>query len=355
MTKTAVLLVNLGTPNSYQKKDVFRYLIQFLTDRRVITLPFVERNLLVRTVIVPSRFTTSAKYYEEIWTEDGSPLDIYARKTKALLQTSLGNDFVVEYAMRYQSPSLKSTLKKIIKPNISKLVVIPLFPQYASSTTGSIMESVFAQLKGLEVFPSMQFVTHFHDHPKIINAFCDIARKCSYEDYDHILLSFHGLPEKQLVKADLCNHCLKSKNCCKKISDKNHMCYGAQCYATAEKLIEKLKLEKDRYSICFQSRLGKDPWLKPSTSSLIESLPKKGCKKVLVMCPSFVCDCLETLHEVAIEYSTDFKKAGGETLHLMPGLNDHPLFIEALKDLSSPYLSKKAEALSALIPEKNLL
>ncbi|MCH9631509.1 MAG: Ferrochelatase [Chlamydiia bacterium] len=355
MTKTAVLLVNLGTPKSFQKKDVFRYLIQFLTDKRVITLPFVERNLLVRTVIVPSRYTTSAKYYKEIWTEEGSPLDVYTKRAKALLQESLGNEYVVDYAMRYQSPSLKSTLRKIIKPNVSRLVVIPLFPQYASSTTGSIMESIFSEMKSLEVFPNMQFVTHFHDHPKVIDAFCDIAKKSSYQDYDHILLSFHGLPEKHVVTADRCNHCLKTKDCCQKISDKNHMCYSAQCYATAHKIVENLKLEKDRYSICFQSRLGRDPWLKPSTSSLVESLPKKGHKKVLVMCPSFVCDCLETLHEISIEYSEDFKKAGGDTLHLMRGLNDHPLFIDALKDLSSTFLSKKAEALSALIPEKNPL
>lgn len=332
-TKTAVLLVNLGTPSSYKGRDVYKYLNQFLTDKRVITLPYLKRNLLVRGIIVPFRYKQSAKSYSEIWQKEGSPLDLYTKRSKELLQETLGDDYVVEYAMRYQKPSIESTLKSLLTPQIKKLVLLPLFPQYASSTTGSVVELVFDELKKIELFPEIQVITHFYDHPKLIDAFCDLAKQCQYEDYDHILMSFHGLPEKHLTKGDRCNHCLKKTDCCKSMSYKNQLCYSAQCYQTAYQIANQLRLEKDSYTICFQSRLGKDPWIKPFTINTIKELPQKGYKKVLVMCPSFVCDCLETLHEIQIEYKEDFIEAGGETLDLMPGLNTHPLYIEALKSL----------------------
>ena len=333
MLKTAVLLVNLGTPNSYEGKDVYRYLNEFLTDRRVITLPYLKRNLLVRGIIVPFRYKESAKNYKQIWTDEGSPLDFYTKQAASLLQESLGEEYSVDYAMRYQTPSIEKTLETLLTHKIKKLIVIPLFPQYASSTAGSVIEKVMDTLKKKEVFPEIQMVSSFYDQPFFIDAFCDIARNSSYEDYDHILLSFHGLPQKHLIKADSCNHCLKVENCCQTIHEKNHLCYSAQCHATAQKIADELKLERGSYSLCFQSRLGKDPWLQPFTSDVIHDLAKQGRKKVLVMCPSFVCDCLETLQEIAIEYHEEFVQAGGEELHLMRGLNNHPMFIKALTQL----------------------
>ncbi len=322
-----VLLVNLGTPDSPSPKDVRRYLIEFLTDERVIDLPWLKRQFLVRWVIVPKRYQNSARSYSEIWTKEGSPLMIHGNRVKKALQDELGGDFIVELAMRYQNPSIAVGLESLRKQNLDQLIIIPLFPQYASATTGSIYQKVMEIIKKWQIVPEITFVNNFYDHPAFIEAFAHQAAKYPPEDYDHILFSFHGLPEKQLQKADCNNWCLQNSECCQTICDENRSCYAAQCYATARAIAQKCGIKE--YTVCFQSRLGKDPWIKPYTSEVIQN----GAKRILVFSPAFVCDCLETIHEIGIELVQEFTQAGGEHFDLVEGLNDSPQWIETLKQL----------------------
>lgn len=333
MKKKGVLLINLGTPDSPRPYDVFRYLNQFLTDKNIIDLPFLARQLLVRGVIVPKRFKSSAKSYQKIWTEEGSPLLVYTQQVQHLLQESLGQEYVVEIGMRYQNPSIKKALYTLQQASLHELVIIPLFPQYAAATTGSICQELFSSLKRWQLVPQIRIIREFYHHPRFVNAFCALAKNYLLTSYDHVLMSFHGLPEKALKKEDPYGLCLTNTTCCHCVHAKNSHCYSAQCYATAHALASKLHLLPSQYTICFQSRLGKDPWMTPFTSDLMHSLPKKGYKKVLVMCPSFVSDCLETLYEIGIEYREEFIRCGGTELTLMEGLNTHPLWIQTLKEL----------------------
>lgn len=332
--KTGVLLVNLGTPNSPKPKDVFRYLTEFLTDSRVIDIPWLQRQLLVRGIIIPKRLRQSAKSYEAIWTPQGSPLKVFSQSITEKLQASLGNNFHVELAMRYQTPSIEDSLQRLMEKQPSQIIIVPLFPQYASATTGSVHQKVMEVVSQWINIPKMIFINHFADHPSLIQAFCTLAKECGFVDYDHVLFSFHGLPERQLLKADKSkNHCRKCVDCCKQKSQVNAQCYSALCHQTAQAVATALKLDHGSHSISFQSRLGKEPWIEPYTSDVIRSLAKSGRRRVLVFCPSFVCDCLETIYEIGVEYAEEFKHAGGEKLQLVPGLNDHPAWISALKDI----------------------
>lgn len=328
--KRGVFIVNLGTPQSPRKKDVFHYLNEFLTDYRVMDIPWLKRQLLVRGLIVPFRYKQSAEQYRHIWTKEGSPLLYYGKLVRERLQEALGSSYYVELGMRYQHPSIAEGLEKMRKELVDELIVLPLFPHYASATTGSVYEQVMECLKSWRLFPKLIFINQFYDHPALINAFSARGEQYSLSSYDHILFSFHGIPEKQIRKADLSGYCL-SKNCCKKICMDNRFCYKAQCVATAQAIAEKLHFTPDNYTICFQSRLGKEPWLQPYLSDIIQECAKRGDKRLLVFSPSFVCDCLETICEISYEYSKEFKKLGGETLQLVEGLNDHPLWIDALK------------------------
>ncbi len=332
-SKIGVLIVNLGTPDSPQPKDVYRYLVEFLTDERVIDIPWLQRQLLVRGLIVPQRYKQSASFYKQIWTPEGSPLMVYGKKVQHSLQETLGSHFHVEIAMRYQNPSLNEGLKNILKSGIKHLIILPLFPQYASATTGSIYQKVMEILRKQTTYPKITFIDAFPDHPAVIDAFCQVGKKYPLGDYDHYLFSFHGLPKRQIKKADRFNYCLKSQDCCQKHCQENVDCYSAQCHLTYKAIVEQLKLPKEKTSIAFQSRLGKDPWIEPFTPILLEELAKKHKKKVLVFCPSFVCDCLETIYEIGIEYAQEFKKWGGERLDLVQGLNNEPYWIAALKKL----------------------
>lgn len=340
--QTGVLLVNLGTPNSPNIADVFSYLTEFLTDPRVITLPWLQRQLLVRGVIIPSRVKQSTRQYEELWHEYGSsPLLVYGKKVEELLQNDLGSFYKVILAMRYGSPSIKEALKTLESLNLKRLIIIPLFPQYASATTGSVHEAVMEQLKKWTVIPELTFVKDYFDHPLMIEAFCQRALQQNLDDYEEIIFSFHGLPEKQILAADRTNCCLK-KGCCQdKTSSRKERCYKAACYETARAIAEKLKVPKDRYSVCFQSRLGKDPWIEPYTLDVIHSAAKRGVKRLLVFSPSFICDCLETVYEIKTEYAKEFCLLGGERLDLVEGLNDHPLWISALKSIVESVESKR--------------
>jgi len=328
-----VLLVNLGTPDSPHPKDVYRYLVEFLTDERVIDIPWLQRQLLVRGIIIPSRYKQSAHSYQQIWTSDGSPLMVYSKKVCHALQNTLGNNFHVELAMRYQNPSLEKGLMNTLTKNIRHLIILPLFPQYASASTGSVYQKCMEILKKQNNLPKITFIDSFADHPAVIQAFCHVARKNPLDIYDHFLFSFHGLPQRQVQKADKNNHCLKSPDCCLKTCQKNQSCYSAQCHLTAQALIQQLNLPLEKTSLSFQSRLGKEPWLDPFTPHVIEQLAKQNKKNILVLCPSFVCDCLETIFEIGVEYATEFKKFGGHRLDLVQGLNDETIWIDALKQI----------------------
>ncbi len=331
--QTGILLVNLGTPQAAQPSAVKKYLIEFLTDSRVIDIPWLWRQLLVRSVIVPRRYKQSAASYQAIWTEEGSPLYTYSKKMQQKLQQNLGENFIVELAMRYQQPSLEKTLTRLLQLSLKRLIIMPLFPQYASATTGSIYEKVLSLLKKQIRIPALTFINNFAGHPSFIEAWCQQAHSYDLNSYDHFLFSFHGLPERQLKKADPCHFCLKTADCCQKITSMNANCYAAQCHLTANKIIEQLGLLPTKVSLCFQSRLGKEPWLQPYASQVIKKLAEQGKKRVLVFSPSFVCDCLETIYEIGVEYALEFKEAGGEKLQLVKSLNDSDYWITALKKI----------------------
>jgi len=335
MNKKGVLLVNLGTPDSPSTADVRKYLNEFLMDERVIDVNPVLRTMLVKGVIVPFRGPKSAKLYREIWSETtGSPLMHYSLLQQSLLQDKLGEEYHVELAMRYQSPSIESALQKLKDSQVESIRVIPLFPHYASASSGSVLQKVMELVSTWQTIPHISFVNSFHDNELMIKVFAENAEKYQPESYDHILFSFHGLPQRQLMKSDHSGvHCLKAVNCCSTLTDNNKFCYSAQCHHTARLISEQLSIPESKFTVCFQSRLGKDPWVQPYTSVVIEELAKKGFKRLLVFCPAFVADCLETVYEVTVEYGEEFKKLGGEHVQLVESLNSHPLWIDALEGL----------------------
>lgn len=331
MGKKGVLLVNLGTPDSPEVSDVRRYLDEFLMDERVIDINAFNRTLLVKGIIVPFRSPKTAKLYKEIWDENGSPLLYFSKIQAAMLQEKLGDDYHVELAMRYQNPSIPLALDKLKAGMVESIQVIPLFPQYASASTGSVIQKVMELVSKWQTVPPISFVNSFHDNELMIDTFAQNAQKYQPETYDQILFSFHGLPERQLKKCDHSgNHCLKTSNCCATLTDVNKFCYSAQCHDTARLIAERLNIPKEKYSVCFQSRLGKEPWVQPYTSDVLKELADKGKKRLLVFCPAFVADCLETLYEVSVEYHEEFKALGGEEVQLVSSLNDDPKFIDAL-------------------------
>ncbi|WP_316744648.1 ferrochelatase [Pedobacter antarcticus] len=331
MGKKGVLLVNLGTPDSPEVGDVKRYLDQFLMDERVIDINAFSRTMLVKGVIVPFRSPKTAKLYKEIWDENGSPLLYYSKIQAAMVQEELGPDYHVELAMRYQNPSVPAALAKMKAGLVESIQVIPLFPQYASASTGSVIQLVMELVSKWQTIPPVSFVNSFHDNPGMIATFADNARKYQPETYDQVLFSFHGLPERQLIKCDHSqSHCLKSADCCQTLTDVNKFCYSAQCHDTARLIAAELQIPAEQYSVCFQSRLGKEPWVQPYTSDVLRQLAAAGKKRLLVFCPAFVADCLETLYEVTVEYGEEFRKLGGEEVQLVSSLNDHPQWISAL-------------------------
>lgn len=335
MGKKGVLLVNLGTPDSPEVGDVRKYLDQFLMDERVIDINAFNRTLLVKGIIVPFRSPKTSKLYKEIWDENGSPLLYFSKIQAALVQEQLGEDYHVELAMRYQNPSISSALEKMKAGLVESIRVIPLFPQYASASTGSVIQLVMELLRKWATIPPVSFVSSFHDNDLMIETFAGHARKYQPETYDHVLFSFHGLPERQLLKCDHTgNYCLKKENCCDSLNDTNKMCYSAQGYDTARLIAEKLNISRADYTVCFQSRLGKEPWVQPYTTDVLKKLAAEGKKRLLVFSPAFVADCLETLYEITVEYHEEFRTLGGEHVQLVESLNDDPKFIKALVEMA---------------------
>ncbi len=331
--KKGVLLVNLGTPDAPTRGAVYRYLKQFLLDRRVIDYPWLARNLLVRGIIAPFRSGKSAKLYQQLWTENGSPLKYYGEVLTAGVQEHLGEEYVVALGMRYQNPSIESAIDQLLQEQVREIVVLPLFPQYAGATTGSVHEEVMRILAKKESIPNVKMINSYYDEPAMIKIFADNARTFDLDSYDHILFSYHGLPQRQLRRADDCNHCLKTENCCHTISQVNQFCYSAQCHATTKAIAAELDLSEEDYTTTFQSRLGPDAWAQPYTSEVLEEQAEHGAKRILVFSPAFVADCLETIIEICDEYQEEFEEMGGEKVDLVPSLNDDPRWIKTVTDL----------------------
>ncbi len=331
--KKGVLLVNLGTPDAPTRGAVYRYLKQFLLDRRVIDYPWLARNILVRGIIAPLRSGKSAKLYQQLWTENGSPLKYYGEVLTEGVQERLGDEYVVALGMRYQNPSIESAIDHLLKEQVSEIIVLPLFPQYAGATTGSVHDEVMRIMRKKEAIPNIKMINSYYDEPEMIKIFADNARTFDLDSYDHILFSYHGLPQRQLRRADDCNHCLKTENCCSTISKVNQFCYSAQCHATTKAIATELGLAEERYTTTFQSRLGPEAWAQPYTSAVLEEQAEHGAKRILVFSPAFVADCLETIIEISDEYQEEFEEMGGEKVDLVPSLNDNPRWIDTVTDL----------------------
>ena len=330
--KKGVLLVNLGTPDAPTYGAVYRYLKEFLMDRRVIDVNPILRNILVKGIIAPFRSRSSSKLYKELWTEEGSPLKTFGYSLQEGVQKILGDEYLVELAMRYQSPSIESGLEKLKVANVTEIIVLPLFPQYSSAAFGSVHDEVMRLIRKEWNVPAIKFLGSFYDHPKLIDAFEARGRQYDIDSYDFVVFSYHGIPERHVRKTDNSDHC-KFGSCCDCMTAENQYCYRAHCFATTRALVERFNLPKEKYITCFQSRLGNDPWLQPYTGEIVEKLGKEGKKNVLVFCPAFIADCLETTVEVSVEYMEEFEEVGGEHLQLVEGLNDHPLWIEAVSHM----------------------
>ena len=331
--KTGVLLVNLGTPDSPATGDVRKYLREFLMDKRVIDIPVAQRFVLINGIIAPFRAPKSAKIYQELWDERGSPLLYHGLDLKNILQQQLGSPYHVALGMRYQSPSIQSALEELRAKFVDRIIVLPLFPQYAAASTGSVQDKVMEIVKDWWVVPDITFISSFCDDPLFIQAFAALGRKYLEQDsYDHVVFSYHGVPERHVLKGSVNNYC-KLGACCNTYHKMNRYCYRAQCFETSRLLAKELNLTADQYSVTFQSRLGRDPWLKPYTDELLKELPAQCKKRVLAYSPAFVADCLETTIEVGSEFKELFEQAGGEHWQLVESLNASPLWVEAVKQM----------------------
>ncbi len=329
--KTAVILANVGTPDEPTVPAVRRYLFQFLNDHRVIDLPWLLQKFLVNLIIVPFRAPKSTKLYQMLWTEKGSPLLAISNESRDRLQERLGENYEVFVGMRYQNPSLKKVLQTIKEKRFDKIVVLPMFPQYASSTAGTIAQLVNTETAKWNVVPELRIISQFYDNPQFIKAFAAQIRKYNPTEYDHIIFSYHGLPFSQ---TDRVHPAIKTVNCNCEVEMPEHgrFCYKATCYETTRLLAKELGLPKSAYSVAFQSRLTKN-WLKPFSDQEVIKLAKEGKKRVLMAAPAFIADCLETIVEIGIEYQHLFEENGGEKIQLVESLNANADWIETLAEL----------------------
>jgi ferrochelatase len=327
-----ILLLNLGTPDAPTPPAVRRYLREFLSDPRVIDIHPVARKLLLELVILPTRPRTSAAAYAKVWTGEGSPLLCFSRALEGEVRRALGPGHAVELAMRYGRPSIPEALARLRAAGAGRLVVAPLYPQYSSAATGSSLEAVFAELSRQPVVPPVSVLPAFFDDPGFIGAFAAVgAPVLARERPDHVLFSFHGLPERHVRAADHSGrHCLQAAGCCDAIGVANRDCYRAQCFATARALAAALALPQGAWSVCFQSRLGRTPWIKPYTDLRLDELAREGQRRLCVFCPAFVADCLETLEEIGLRAHEQFVAAGGEKVTLVPSLNASEAWVAAL-------------------------
>lgn len=330
MSKTGVLLVNLGSPESPSVRDVRRYLREFLMDGRVLDVAYPLRWLIVHAAILPRRPHQSAEAYAKVWTPEGAPLVVISRKLRDELAKRMNRP--VELAMRYQQPTIQGALIRLQQQGVERLLLIPLFPHYAMSSFETAVVRVNELKARLAPRMQVQVVAPYFDEPDYIEALVASARPHLAQDYDHLLFSYHGLPERHLRKSDpTCNHCLMVDSCCEVVSEAHRTCYRVQCFRTTDAFVRLAGVT--RYSVAFQSRLGREPWLQPYTDQEIVRLAKDGVKKLLVICPAFVADCLETLEEIGLRGRELFLAHGGREFSLIPCLNTHPRWITALEHM----------------------
>jgi len=331
MSKRAVLLVNLGSPDSTSVPDVRKYLREFLGDERVIDLAAPLRWLLLEGIILRTRPKKSAHAYESVWTKDGSPLIVTSRSVQQKLATQLGADLPVYLAMRYGQPSIASIIAKILADGVQEVLLIPQYPHYAMSSWETVTAKVYAE--AAKQAPSLRITTvqPFFEDADYIEALYTSAKPYLEQPHDYLLFSYHGIPVRHLRKADSSKaHCTVVKDCCDVCSPVQSTCYRAQCYRTTKAFARRAGLTADRHSVSFQSRLAGEPWLTPYTDHELERLPGTGAKRLLVMTPAFVADCLETLEEISVEGKETYLESGGISFKQIPCLNDHPAYIDFL-------------------------
>ena len=329
--KKALLIINLGTPNKPSYFSVFKYLRQFLMDGRVININPILRFLLVNFVICPLRSFSSTKIYQKVWNEDtGSPLLFNTKKLSEKLKLKLP-EYDVDYAMRYQNPSIEDVLKKMLLKNPDEIIILPLFPHYAAATTGSVYEEVSRIISKQWVVPKVKFINQFYDNDKFLDAWIEKANEFNIEEYDKIIFSYHGIPNSH-VDNIYENSVCSDHDCELKITENNKFCYKATTYETTKLLASKLNLDKDKYIVTFQSRLT-NKWLTPFTDEVLKSMPSVGNKNILVFSPAFTADCLETIIEIGDEYQELFQECGGDKLDYVRSLNYSDLWADAIIDI----------------------
>ena len=335
MAKRGIILMNLGSPDSTSIRDLKKYLTEFLMDERVIDKPFLYRNLLVKGIIVPFRAKNSAEAYQKIWWKEGSPLVVLTERLRDALQAEMPEN--IEVAMRYGNPDPKTAYDNLLKknPDLQEVVLVPLYPHYAMSsyeTAVEYMKKVYA--KNNYSF-KLKTVPPFYNHPAYINALAESMKPHLQNDFDQLLFSYHGIPERHILKTDKTNsrHDLHSPEKCCDNAAAQATCYRHQVMTTTKLVAEKLNLSKSKFQISFQSRLGRDPWLQPNTQERLPRLAGEGIKKLVVVCPSFVSDCLETLEEIDIRGREDFLASGGASYEYIPCMNIHEAWVKALKEI----------------------
>jgi ferrochelatase len=323
--------MNLGSPASTELTDIKNYLAEFLMDKRVIDYPYLLRLLLVRGIIVPFRAPQTAKAYRSIWTKDGSPLITITRQLQEAVTNAV--DFPVTIAMRYGTPNIRQAFEKLRSdhPGLEQVILLPLYPHYAmSSYETAVVQAREVHRKGKYSF-ALETIRPFYNEPGYVAALSQKIAPYLEKEYDHILFSYHGIPESHITKGDITGtHCLKSESCCSVDSPAHKQCYRHQCFVTTKLVTEQLNIPQEKYTLSFQSRLGRAEWLKPYTAELLTQLPSKGIKKLLIVCPAFVSDCLETLEEIAEEGKELFLHAGGESFTMIPCLNTDDTWVRTI-------------------------
>jgi len=329
--KRAIVLMNLGSPDSTSVRDVKKYLDEFLMDERVIDKPWLFRALLVKGIIVPFRAPKSAEAYKTIWTDKGSPLIVISKQLGDALKREVEEPVAI--AMRYGNPSPKQAFDELVKnnPDLEEVIAVPMYPHYAMSSYETAVEYAKEQhRKGGYAF-QLTTIKPYYNNEEYIHALCESIQPYLANDFDRILFSYHGVPERHIYKGDITgHHCLKVPDCCEVPSEAHKYCYRHQCWTTTKLVTERLHIPRQKWEFSFQSRLGRDPWLQPYTAVRLEELPKEGVKKILVVCPAFVSDCLETLEEIAEQGKETFLHNGGEQFEMIPCLNVHPLWVSAI-------------------------
>lgn len=329
--RKGIILMNLGSPDSTQVKDVRKYLNEFLMDEKVIDIPYLIRAMLVKGIIVPFRAPKSAHAYQTVWTKEGSPLIVLTKQLQSALQQEL--EAPISIAMRYGNPSPAAAYEELMKkvPGLEEVILVPMYPHYAMSSYETAVEYAVEVHKKNQYPFRLNIIKPYYDNADYLHALAESIRPYLDKDYDHILFSYHGVPERHIYKGDITRqHCLKVADCCNVDSAAHQQCYRHQCLTTTKLVAEKLGLPKEKFSYAFQSRLGRDEWLKPYTAQRLEEMPKEGIRKLLVVCPAFISDCLETLEEIAMQGKESFLEAGGESYETIPCLNVHPLWVAAI-------------------------